>query len=364
MPVAMSPEEVDRLIEHCTTDRQREALQACKIHGSQREAAEALGIHHSAVQGMVARVKAHAASKGGVQPTATPTFDPLPSKSGTYDELKQAALKRFERRLAYDTEKRFRKIRFEDNLPIALGYIGDPHLDDDGCDWPSLTADTDTIVETPGFYASNLGDTTNNWVGRLARLYAHQETTSAQAWILAEGWLKEIGPKLLMLVRGNHDAWSGESDPLPWIMSGHPATDVYEWNVRVALTFPECDPVRIWAAHNFKGHSQYHTLHGMIKARLWHRDPAEIYACGHLHEWGFMSHEPTAGRVVHYLRARGYKFCDSYADELQFPSQQFGRTITTVIDPVAPADRRVTVYSSVQEAAEYLTFKRQQRKQV
>lgn len=326
---------------------------------SMGEVSQSLGLHRSTLAATMKRLEAKRIEAGA--PDDVPVFDPLPSKSGTYDELKEAAVKRSQRKMAYDEAKRWRNITFADNKPIALGFIGDPHVDDDGCDWTQLSAHTQIIKETPGFYASNLGDTTNNWVGRLARLYAHQETTAAQAWILANGWLNELKEKWLMLVRGNHDAWSGSGDPIAWMMSGAPAIDAYEWNVRVALNFPECEPLRIWAAHNFKGHSQYHTLHGMIKARLWHRDPAEIYACGHLHEWGHMSHEPTPRRVVHYVRARGYKFCDSYADDLQFAQQQYGATLTAVIDPTDPGPRRVVFLPSVEEAAEYLIFKQQKR---
>jgi hypothetical protein len=38
-----------------------------------------------------------------------------------------------------------------------------------------------------------VGDTTNNWTGRLARLYADQSTSAAQAWRIAE-WLVNLEP--------------------------------------------------------------------------------------------------------------------------------------------------------------------------
>jgi hypothetical protein len=47
-------------------------------------------------------------------------------------------------------------------------------------------------------YAVCVGDVTNNWVGRLAALYAEQSTTEAEAWKLAEWWLVLHGDKLLI----------------------------------------------------------------------------------------------------------------------------------------------------------------------
>ena len=72
--------------------------------------------------------------------------------------------------------------------PIAITHLGDPHVDADGCNWPELIKTIETISKTEGMYAGNIGDTTNNWVGSLKRLYAHQSTTYDEGVRLAE-WL-------------------------------------------------------------------------------------------------------------------------------------------------------------------------------
>lgn len=365
MPSAMKTSELYNLLKYAQTPTQDKYLRAYIEHGTARAAAEACGVTKNCVSRVITEVrgyKAQGKTKQNVGIVASQVeFEDLPTKSMKYEELKNKAKERSKRKIKYDNAKKWRNIKFQSDEPIALAFIGDPHVDDDGCDWTLLDRDTQIIKESAGMYACNLGDTTNNWVGRLMALYAKQEATADQAWILAEGWLKELQESWLMLVQGNHDAWSGAGDPIKFIMRGHPAMDVYEWNVRVAFQFPELDPIRIWAAHDFKGKSQYHDIHGMIKARLWHSDPADIYACGHLHNWAMHSHEPTGGKLCHYLRARGYKFADSYADNLQFAGQNYGCTITAVMVPTEKGPRRITLYADVEEAAEVLEIKRQRR---
>ena len=59
-----------------------------------------------------------------------------------------------------------------------------------------------------GFY-------TDNWKGRLQAEYAKSEVTAKQGFQLAEWFIKKI--KSLVIIRGNHDAWSGQGDPLEYI---------------------------------------------------------------------------------------------------------------------------------------------------
>ncbi|MFP3443133.1 hypothetical protein R0K18_35895, partial [Pantoea sp. SIMBA_133] len=68
------------------------------------------------------------------------------------------------------------EIKVNETKPYAILAFGDPHLDDDGCAIPILRKHLD-IASREGVYSINIGDTHNNWVGRLERLYAHQETS-------------------------------------------------------------------------------------------------------------------------------------------------------------------------------------------
>lgn len=281
----------------------------------------------------------------------------LPDPELPYEELRAQRMQLFERKHAYDRAKHWIPVTMRDSKPMALVFMGDPHVDDDGCNWPLLDAHTQIIRRTPGMYAGNLGDTQNNWIGRLSRLYANQSTSHSQAWRLAEGWLNELKSKLLFMVRGNHDSWAGNSDPLDWIMRGFGVVD-QDWQAKFKLVWPNGDELPIWVAHDFKGHSQYNNLHGNKKAHLWHRG-AEIFGSGHRHDWGLQQFEDSdAGKIIHLVRARGYKFIDSYGEHLGYTPEQYGASMTAVIVPGAAKDKRVTWFLDVEAAADYLTYRR------
>jgi hypothetical protein len=246
--------------------------------------------------------------------------------------------------------------------PIGIVHFGDPHIDDDGCDIARLRRDIQTVKKTEGLYGANVGDYHNNWVGRLAGLYARQSTTRAEALILVK-WLFEEIP-WLYLIGGNHDAWRDGEELLSWLASVG-QSNYTQWGTRLALRFPNGRECRINARHDFKGSSIYNKAHGPTKAGMMGfgeiRD--HIYVCGHLHEFGYAQFCTGPGHIVHAFRTSSYKWLDDFANMLGHVPNDAAPAITTIIDP--DADRPegfITGFLDVQEAAEYLTWKRKRYK--
>jgi hypothetical protein len=358
----MDATEADQLRPACYTDRQRELLDAIKESGGIAQASRIVGMAERNAYKMLERIRKSAADQGVTQTTPEFTASPIPDGELSYDELKAMRHRVFQRKAAHQAAKRWRKIHFREPEPTGIVVMGDPHVDDDGCNWPQLDADTQTIINTPGMFAGSIGDNTNNWVGRLQRLYANQSTTESQAWRLCEGWLRELTDpgKLIFLVRGNHDMWSGASDPHNWILRGSGAID-QDWQAQMEFCWPGCEPFRVWVAHDFKGHSIYNPLHSHKRKHLWHGAQADAYIAGHRHHWALSEEEDEAGNVVTFARARGYKFVDSYADVLGHGSQQYGASIVFVVQPQREGVNRIRPFPCVQEAADYLTFLRARR---
>ncbi|MEM6903789.1 MAG: metallophosphoesterase, partial [Pseudomonadota bacterium] len=113
----------------------------------------------------------------------------------------------FERRHERWKASHFQPVIINSNEPIGIMWFGDPHVDDNGCNWPQLLKDIE-IAKQPGVYGVNIGDTTNNWVGRLVKKYAEQETTRTNAWRLCEWFLNDAGIPWLFWLLGNHDVWN------------------------------------------------------------------------------------------------------------------------------------------------------------
>lgn len=254
--------------------------------------------------------------------------------------------------------KRLLDVRIKTHGPIGIVHFGDPHVDDDGTDIGMIESHMKIVNRTEGLFGANLGDLQNNWIGRLARLWAEQSTSAKQAWQLTEWMVRAV--HWLYLVGGNHDAWSGTGDPLKWMMAQSGTAFDYS-GVRLNLKFPNGKAVRINARHDFTGHSMWNPAHGPMKAIQggW-RD--HILTCGHKHT-SFLAgplKDPATQLLSWAIRCAGYKIFDRYAEEGGLPDQNAFAACVTIIDPRYGDDdtRLITVIPDVESGADFLTYLR------
>ena len=284
--------------------------------------------------------------------------DPLPSELPTAEELLKLREKEFDRKNTAENARKLVPVRVKLDGPIGILHLGDPHVDDPGTDIYALQRHVRLIQQTPGLFGANVGDLHNNWVGRLARLYAEQSTTAQQAWVLVE-WLV-TSCDWLYLILGNHDCWTGAGNPIDWMRRGTiGVTEAH--GARLALTFPNGKVVRINARHDFTGHSMWSPIHGAAKAvQMGWRD--HILTCGHKHTSGFVCLKcPATGLLSHAIRVAGYKIHDSYGKEKGLPNQNISPAFGTIIDPRFEDDdpRLIHTVYCPEHAADYLTWLRE-----
>ena len=271
------------------------------------------------------------------------------------DELIERRVHDFERKQKAAESRKLVPIKIKKDGPIGLITFGDPHVDDDGCDWPALLRDVEIANKTEGMMAGNVGDLQNNWVGRLSRLYGEQSTSKRQAWQLTE-WLATQVP-WLFLIKGNHDMWTGTGDPLDYMKI--PGQGVLEeWSTRLALQFPNGKEIRVHCRHDFKGHSQWNLAHGISKAAQMHYAD-HILLAGHKHVTAYNIVMQQSGLLSHCIRVGGYKKYDSYAKVGGFEDHNFASSCVCVIDPDSKTEAGlVQVFWDVEAGADYLNFLR------
>lgn len=280
--------------------------------------------------------------------------DPTPSADEPLNELIARREKDFARRHLAHLASFERTIRAPDARPVGLIHHGDPHLDDDGCDLTLLQANVKMAAKTDGMYSCTVGDMQNNWVGRLGRLYAHQNTTTRDSWRLTEWFIQ--AQKWAYLVRGNHDAWSGDGDPLDWIVrSAGIAVDAAH-DARFRIVWPGNAQVRVWARHDFPGRSMWAKSHGQARAAVMGGYPADVVISGHRHCWESRQAERGDGSVYHAIQVGSYKTHDSYAAQLGFPDTKHGAAVVTVFDPRQVGPGRVQVFWDVATGCDYLRW--------
>ena len=283
----------------------------------------------------------------------------MPDDDMSPEQIVEWRKKQFEKKRAHEEARKLIPVKILIDGPYGILHFGDPHVDDDGTDIGLLEKHIELCRSVEGLFAANVGDVTNNWVGRLAKLYGEQSTSSKQAWMLAEWLIKKTGPHLLYLVGGNHDGWSGEGDPLKWICKQVDA--LYQSSeVRMELQSPGGHKIRVNCRHDFSGHSQYNPAHGPTKSVLFGvRD--HIAICGHRHKSGYnVIKDPDSGITSHAIQVASYKIYDRYARSKGFRDQTLSPCCVTVVDPYLPGDHpdMIKVFWDASEGAEFLKWKR------
>jgi hypothetical protein len=289
------------------------------------------------------------------------TFDELPDdgEPSAEEMIAMLSARHAQRKAHYDASK-LRRVQVHVPGPIALVGIGDPHVDDKGCAWGDLERDVAICRDTPGILAVDVGDNSNNWVGRLMRLYAQQEVTPKQSLKLIE-WLMLALP-WLHWEDGNHDTWNTEK--------GDPVEVMHRLNKRLGsmqtggsrlqLNLPSGCDVFMHVRHDFPGGSQFNPAHALVRETLFgFRD--HIMMCGHRHHTGYIPiwhNQPR--RLCHGFRLGTYKDMDVYADDKGFQDGNWARSMGALVDPQYAHDpvRYIQPFFNLEELAEVLTWKR------
>jgi hypothetical protein len=343
----------------------REAWEAVKQAGSVLGAVRATGMPENMLEGRYSAAlirfnmpEVRPAHPNYQPPPARFTAPELAEEKPDLEELLDRREREFARKRAANDAREWMEFGITEVAPFGLVFVGDPHIDDDGCDIALLRRHLALIEATPGMHGVGMGDWVNSWVGRLERLYGDQGTTKAQAWHMAE-WL--LGkPIWMLMLLGNHDLWHGAGSPLRWMARGHAVMS--DWQAKFQV---RCgDRVwRIWAAHDFPGNSMWNRLHAPGRRATLTGHDADLFIAAHRHCFGLAEQQDEhTGRVSWLARCKGYKVLDSYAAGLGYgQAQDRGHSIVAVCDP---ATGRMRCFSDVAEGAEFLTYLRKPRVRV
>lgn len=319
------------------------------------EAAEQMGAPRSTV--------GHWAAALERQPkTPEVAFPDIPDDDVPAEEILDMMARRNNKRIEHAKAMDWFKITMPTNEPIGLAIVGDPHLGSNGCNIDLMRSDVKLMAETEGVYAMNIGDTVDNWGGRLIFLYAENDVSRQTERKLARWFLEDSGIRWLVWLEGNHDLMdSGFSNHLRALNASRIV--MTDWQAKFRLAFPNGSETRINAAHNHKGTSIYNPLHGQKRAALWSgSEQADLIVAGHHHKYAQTTEEMDDGRIVTLARARGYKWVDDHATHHGFPNNNYGASLLYVTDPRQDNPlRRHKLFADLGEGCEYLNYLRGRR---
>ena len=326
----------------------RQALRAEKTHNTTASAAASLGLPTTTYQARLRVAKSRTLTEDRPE---LPTF---PDDDVDAEEILDSMSNRFAQRLRHEQARKWFEIKMPNDEPCALVVVGDPHIGSNGCNVPLLRRDVEIMANTPNVYAMNIGDTVDNWGGRLIRAYADNDVSRQTERRLARWFLQDANVPWLVWTLGNHDTMDGEFATYLKTLNAEKIVMV-DWQAEFKLVFPNQREIKINAAHNHKGTSIYNKLHGQKRAALWGAD-ADIYVAGHHHECAITQEETDDNRWITLARARGYKYIDDWATMHGFPVGNVGASIMFVIDPDATSAAGLIIpFADISVGAKYLT---------
>jgi hypothetical protein len=298
-----------------------------------RRLAEAMGCERSTVLRYLRRIDEEPA-----KPVEFPSFVTEGDEDEDISEILDRKAKHFERKFRAAAERSWFAIKVNETRPYGVLCFGDVHLDDDGCNVPLLKRHLE-IASRPGVYSVNIGDSSNNWVGRLERLYGHQEASKHTGRRLVEWLMFGSGASWLCWILGNHDTWNEGAD-FHLRLAKH-KIPVIDWRAQFQLVHPSGTTCRLDASHGRKGSSIWNNLHATLRsARLG--ELADAYLTGHTHNYGSEDLEIAERRHSTWLvQLRGYKFFDDHALHSGFAEYQRGSAVMLIVDPTKDAKRAV-----------------------
>jgi hypothetical protein len=354
------------------TQKVVEGTDAQGLH--RRVAAERLGITYDALRHRVAKcrdkfnmnIPRHVPNK---KPTS-PEFPEFSAEEGPIEEVLDRLEKQGDRKRTRHREQQWFPIKMPDDLPFGQCFFGDPHISSQGCNIKLLREHCDICAKTEGLYGVNIGDTVDHWPvnsARLARLWAETDISLQTEWRLVRWFFHESGVDWLIWLLGNHDTFNTNSKAMFKELARN-VVPVMDAEAKYVITTPNGSVFPVWARHDFKGHSQFNTLHAAMRNM---RERADVErGChlmgieGHKHNWAIHEEENAdRGYLFTIARARGYKYVDDHAMHLGFSEQEYGASILYVCNPQAKnLAQMTTVWKDVAEGAEYLTWLRKRFK--
>jgi len=283
----------------------------------------------------------------------------VPPKPGrTFDEYVRDHHEAHRRKVDYHVGKRNIPVRFDVDGPFGVALFGDLHGDDEGCALGLFEHHCDIISKSGlPILSFNLGDFSNNWVGKLSHLWAHQATTEGEARKVVEYALGRINWAAVIL--GNHDVWT----PVCEMICRQLGVPAVTHGGKVYIMSNDGQIV-MDLAHTHKGNSMYNKAHGQT-VKAFRGTDADIIAGAHIHSSAYhLTRNPETARIYHAVRVSSYKIVDEYADRIGAGNESISPCVMLVCDPAESlAHKRVRYFSDPEDGVLFLQSLRNQARQ-
>ncbi len=248
------------------------------------------------------------------------------------DEVYRRALAEWDKTQALFERRSSQVLHFE-NGPVCIVWLADLHLGGGGIDYPRVFEEARIVAETPGTWAATLGDLVDQFIlGRMAAERLETRLSIPDEWVLLRRYLRTLGPKLKVCVRGNHESWMGAISGVDYfrevVASIAPDVlyDAHDCRFRLQVG---AHSWRVRVRHKWRGSSIYNPSHGIERAAKWDQN-FDIGVGAHTHRGGFARGFGAGGRDCMAVMCGTYKRRDNYAEAQGFHAARRTTAVATI----------------------------------
>lgn len=234
--------------------------------------------------------------------------------------------------------------------PCAIPFISDQHISIGNCvDLTQMRQDAELIANTDNCYPVLGGDGPDNHIKHRAAVMASRSQPGDQ-WELYEWYLSLLGPKLLVLISGNHCAWTDQIAGIDMVKRIADAQRLCYAPDEALISIKVGEqPYKIGIRHQYRMNSSFNETHAV---KQWFRNGEydwDIGCIGHNHVSAI---EPFWGHGIERWAARpgSYQITSAY-------SRQFGYNKTTPRCPtfvLFPDKRHIVGFHRLEDGLTYL----------
>ena len=225
------------------------------------------------------------------------------------------------------------KILMDFNEPIAIAFIGDTHIGNEGVDYKKMRRDAEIIRDTKGFFTLMCGDYLDNHI-LIQEAIINSTTSPKQQWKLYKYYHEIIGKKIIAAISGNHDYWSKKVTGLDLLENFYHGVNIlYNTNSFVVnLTFPNGYSKVIKIRHKFRYNSADNPTHTVKKLLKEGADDFDIGVIAHHHQ-GDIEQFFWKGKDRAAVRLGSYLTNDTFAQRVGYENGTDNMPCV-IIDPV------------------------------
>ena len=229
--------------------------------------------------------------------------------------------------LAESDTKNKARIRIDTDKPVGIAFIGDQHIGGMGVDMAAMRRDAEIIAATPNMFAILGGDLLDNFILRkMAHVSRDNRFSIEEQQRAALHYLDTLGPSLLAVTGGNHEAWTQKESGVDILArlvdqcgQENLLYDPHRWRIELALGDYEYG---IGIQHKAKGNSEINPTLGPKKALFLGVFDASTHV-----SVAFHTHTPSI-ETIHWgengrrlaIKGSTYKMRDVFGLEHGFPA--------------------------------------------